>query len=116
SSHFLCCFICVGHFLNETRNVTTKDVHQSLRKQLMEEAYSYDQGYTPWNFPSYQYHAPRYNAYQSNGYSDAYYGYEYSSPPYPDTHLLKLASKKLFSCYVRKGESFEKPKKESTIK
>ncbi|MED6162334.1 hypothetical protein PIB30_069373 [Stylosanthes scabra] len=49
----------------------------------MEEAYSYDQGYTPWNSPPYQYHVARYNAYQSNGYGDAYYGYEDPSPPYP---------------------------------
>ncbi|MED6171043.1 hypothetical protein PIB30_036954 [Stylosanthes scabra] len=32
------------------------------------------------------------------------------------THLLKMASKKLFSCYVRKGKSFGKPKNESAIK
>ncbi|MED6126113.1 hypothetical protein PIB30_075231 [Stylosanthes scabra] len=48
----------------------------------MEEAYSYDQGYTSWNPPPYQHHAPRYNAYQSNGYGDAYCGYEDPSPPY----------------------------------
>ncbi|MED6163448.1 hypothetical protein PIB30_080015 [Stylosanthes scabra] len=49
----------------------------------MEEAYFYNQGYTPWNPPPYQHHAPQYNAYQSNGYGDAYYGYEDLSPPYP---------------------------------
>ncbi|MED6114311.1 hypothetical protein PIB30_079072 [Stylosanthes scabra] len=35
----------------EIGNVTIKDVHQSLSKQVMEEAYSYDQGYTPWDPP-----------------------------------------------------------------
>ncbi|MED6125344.1 hypothetical protein PIB30_067677 [Stylosanthes scabra] len=49
----------------------------------MEEAYSYDQGYTPWNFPPYQHHAPQYNAYQSNEYGDVYYGYKDPSPRYP---------------------------------
>ncbi|MED6147460.1 hypothetical protein PIB30_044216 [Stylosanthes scabra] len=42
--------------------------HQGFSKQVMEEAYLYDQGYTPWNPPLYQHHTPRYNAYQSNGY------------------------------------------------
>ncbi|MED6222192.1 hypothetical protein PIB30_062004, partial [Stylosanthes scabra] len=64
-------------------NVTIINVHQGLSKQVMEEAYSYDQGYTPWNSPPYQHDAARYNAYQSNGYGDAYYGYEDPSPPYP---------------------------------
>ncbi|MED6224074.1 hypothetical protein PIB30_080243 [Stylosanthes scabra] len=48
----------------------------------MEGTYSYDQGYTPWNPPPYQDHAPQYNVYQSNGFSDAYYGYEDPPPPY----------------------------------
>ncbi|MED6123761.1 hypothetical protein PIB30_052415 [Stylosanthes scabra] len=52
----------------------------------MEEPYSYDQGFTPWNPPPYQYHTPRDVAYQSNGYVDAYYGYEY--PPSPKKELL----------------------------
>ncbi|MED6197937.1 hypothetical protein PIB30_061524 [Stylosanthes scabra] len=64
-------------------NVTMINVHQGFSKQVMEEAYSYDQGYTPWNPPPYEHHAPRYNVYQSNGYGDAYYGYEDPSPPYP---------------------------------
>ncbi|MED6175380.1 hypothetical protein PIB30_077846 [Stylosanthes scabra] len=34
----------------------------------MEGTYSYDQGYTPWNPPPYQHHAPQYNVYQSNGF------------------------------------------------
>ncbi|MED6162101.1 hypothetical protein PIB30_067173, partial [Stylosanthes scabra] len=72
-----------GHFLSGTGNVIIQDVHQGLRKQLMEEACSYDQGYIMWNPPPYQHHAPRYNAYQSNGYGDAYYGYEDPSPPHP---------------------------------
>ncbi|MED6222966.1 hypothetical protein PIB30_069485 [Stylosanthes scabra] len=49
----------------------------------MEETYSYDQRYTPWNPPPYQHHAPQYNAYQSNEFDDAYYGYEDPPPPYP---------------------------------
>ncbi|MED6188584.1 hypothetical protein PIB30_087250, partial [Stylosanthes scabra] len=67
----------------ETRNITIINVHQGFNKQVMEEAYSYDQGYTPWNPPPYQHHAPRYNAYQSNGYGDVSYGYEDPSPLYP---------------------------------
>ncbi|MED6176740.1 hypothetical protein PIB30_091092 [Stylosanthes scabra] len=72
-----------GHFLSETGNVTFKDVHQGLSQQRMEGTYSYDQGYTPWNPPPYQHHAPQYNVYQSNGFGDAYYGYEDPPPPYP---------------------------------
>ncbi|MED6199541.1 hypothetical protein PIB30_076876 [Stylosanthes scabra] len=49
----------------------------------MEGTYSYDQGYTPWNPPPYQHHAPQYNVYQSNGFGDAYYGYKDPPPPYP---------------------------------
>ncbi|MED6126331.1 hypothetical protein PIB30_077429 [Stylosanthes scabra] len=49
----------------------------------MEETYSYDQGYTPWNPPPYQHHAPQHNTHQSNGFGDAYYGYEDPPPPYP---------------------------------
>ncbi|MED6161630.1 hypothetical protein PIB30_062585 [Stylosanthes scabra] len=60
-----------------------KNVHQGLSKQVMEETYSYDQGYTPWNPTPYQPHGLGYNAYQSNGFGDAYYGYEDPSPPYP---------------------------------
>ncbi|MED6175169.1 hypothetical protein PIB30_075805, partial [Stylosanthes scabra] len=60
-----------------------KDVHQGLSKQVMEGTYSYYQGYTPWNPPPYQHNAPQYNAYQSNGFGDAYYGYEDPPPPYP---------------------------------
>ncbi|MED6199731.1 hypothetical protein PIB30_078666 [Stylosanthes scabra] len=71
------------HFLSETRNVTFKDVHQGLSKQMMEGTYSYDQGYTLWNPPPYQHHAPQYNVYQSNGFGYAYYGYEDPPPPYP---------------------------------
>ncbi|MED6129156.1 hypothetical protein PIB30_105134, partial [Stylosanthes scabra] len=64
-----------GHFPREPGNVTIINVHQGLSPQVMEEAYSYDQGYTPWNSPPYQHHSPRYNAYQSNRYEDP-------SPPY----------------------------------
>ncbi|MED6218155.1 hypothetical protein PIB30_024337 [Stylosanthes scabra] len=39
--------------------------------------------YTPWNLTPYQPHDLGYNAYQSNGLGDAYYGYEDHSPPYP---------------------------------
>ncbi|MED6174637.1 hypothetical protein PIB30_070963 [Stylosanthes scabra] len=60
-----------------------KDVHQGLSKEVMEGTYSYDQGYTPWNPPPYQHHAPQYNAYQSNVFDDACYGYEDPPPPYP---------------------------------
>ncbi|MED6221593.1 hypothetical protein PIB30_056258 [Stylosanthes scabra] len=49
----------------------------------MEVTYSYDQRYTPWNPPSYQRHAPQYNAHQSNGFGDAYYGYEDPPSRYP---------------------------------
>ncbi|MED6216861.1 hypothetical protein PIB30_012030 [Stylosanthes scabra] len=38
--------------------------------------------YTPWNPTPYQPHDLRYNAYQSNGFGDAYYGYEDPSPPF----------------------------------
>ncbi|MED6128234.1 hypothetical protein PIB30_095656 [Stylosanthes scabra] len=64
-------------------NVTFKDVHQGLSKQMMEGTYSYDQGYTPWNPPPYQHHAPQYNVYQSNGFGATYYGYEDPPPPCP---------------------------------
>ncbi|MED6193373.1 hypothetical protein PIB30_018715 [Stylosanthes scabra] len=60
-----------------------KNVHQGLSKQVMEETYSYDQAYTPWNPTPYQPHDLGYNAYQSNGFGDACYGYEDPSPPYP---------------------------------
>ncbi|MED6222230.1 hypothetical protein PIB30_062351, partial [Stylosanthes scabra] len=60
-----------------------KDVHKGLSKQVMEGSYSYDQGYTPWNPSPYQNHDPQYNAYQSNEFSHAYYGYEDPPPPYP---------------------------------
>ncbi|MED6209732.1 hypothetical protein PIB30_057558 [Stylosanthes scabra] len=40
-------------------------------------------GYTTWNPPPYQHHAPQYNVYRSNGFGDAYYGYEDPPPPYP---------------------------------
>ncbi|MED6112704.1 hypothetical protein PIB30_063937 [Stylosanthes scabra] len=56
---------------------------KSLRKQVMELYYSYNQGYTPWNPTPYQLHDLGYNAYQSNGFGNAYYGYEDPSPPYP---------------------------------
>ncbi|MED6194561.1 hypothetical protein PIB30_029718 [Stylosanthes scabra] len=56
---------------------------KSLRKQEMELYYSCNQGYTPWNPTPYQPHDLGYNAYQSNGFGDAYYGYEDPSPPYP---------------------------------
>ncbi|MED6157972.1 hypothetical protein PIB30_028408 [Stylosanthes scabra] len=49
----------------------------------MDETYSCDQEYTPWNPPPYQHHDPQYNAHQSNGFGDAYYGYEDSPSPYP---------------------------------
>ncbi|MED6134907.1 hypothetical protein PIB30_041311 [Stylosanthes scabra] len=48
----------------------------------MELHYSCNQGYTPWNPTPYQPHDLGYNAYQSNGFGDAYYGYEDPSPPY----------------------------------
>ncbi|MED6224123.1 hypothetical protein PIB30_080717 [Stylosanthes scabra] len=45
-----------------------KDVHQGLSKQVMEEIYSYDKGYTSWNPPPYQHHAhpPLYPPSQGN--------------------------------------------------
>ncbi|MED6187637.1 hypothetical protein PIB30_078229 [Stylosanthes scabra] len=54
----------------------------------MEEAYSYNQGYTPWNPPPFQHHTPRDDAYQSNGYGDAYYGYEDPPPPYLASQIV----------------------------
>ncbi|MED6163204.1 hypothetical protein PIB30_077693, partial [Stylosanthes scabra] len=66
-------------------NVTIINVHQGLSQLVMEEAYSNDYGYTPWNSPPDQHHAPRYNAYQSNGYGNAYYGYEDPSQPCPSS-------------------------------
>ncbi|MED6144200.1 hypothetical protein PIB30_013314 [Stylosanthes scabra] len=56
---------------------------KSLSKQVMELHYSCNQGYTPWNSTPYQPHDLGYNAYQSNGFGDAYYGYEDPSPRYP---------------------------------
>ncbi|MED6197031.1 hypothetical protein PIB30_052936 [Stylosanthes scabra] len=56
---------------------------KSLRKQVMELYYTCNQGYTPWNPTPYQPHDLGYNAYQSNGFGDTYYGYEDPSPPYP---------------------------------
>ncbi|MED6183820.1 hypothetical protein PIB30_041337 [Stylosanthes scabra] len=49
----------------------------------MESYYSCNQGYAPWNPTPYQPYDLGYDAYQSNGFGDAYYGYEDSSPPYP---------------------------------
>ncbi|MED6150791.1 hypothetical protein PIB30_075926 [Stylosanthes scabra] len=49
----------------------------------MDLYYSRNQGYTPWNPTPCQPHDHGYNAYQSNGFGDAYYGYEEPSPPYP---------------------------------
>ncbi|MED6114085.1 hypothetical protein PIB30_076929 [Stylosanthes scabra] len=43
-----------------------KDVHQDLSKQVMEETYSYDQGYTPWNPLPYHAHPPPYPPFQDN--------------------------------------------------
>ncbi|MED6116283.1 hypothetical protein PIB30_098793, partial [Stylosanthes scabra] len=56
---------------------------KSLRKQVMELYYSCNQGYTPWNPTPYQPHDLGYNTYQSNGFGDAYYGYEDPPPPHP---------------------------------
>ncbi|MED6225842.1 hypothetical protein PIB30_097574 [Stylosanthes scabra] len=95
------CLLSVArHFLSETGNVTFKDVHQGLSKQMMEGTYSYDQGYTPWNPPPYQHHAPQYNVYQSNGFGDAYYGYEDPPPPsqgnFEDNFQVLLQERKEF--------------------
>ncbi|MED6131816.1 hypothetical protein PIB30_013298 [Stylosanthes scabra] len=49
----------------------------------MESYYSCNQGDAPWNPTPYQPHDLGYDAYQSNGFGDAYYGYEDHSPPYP---------------------------------
>ncbi|MED6111201.1 hypothetical protein PIB30_050236 [Stylosanthes scabra] len=64
-------------------------------KQVMESYYSCNQGYAPWNPTPYQPHDLGYDAYQSNGFGDAYYGYEDPSPPYPPSQkgieeLIKL--------------------------
>ncbi|MED6108756.1 hypothetical protein PIB30_027166 [Stylosanthes scabra] len=49
----------------------------------MESYYSCNQGYPPWNPTPYQPHDLGYDAHQSYGFGDAYYGYEDPSPPYP---------------------------------
>ncbi|MED6162873.1 hypothetical protein PIB30_074530 [Stylosanthes scabra] len=49
----------------------------------MESYYSCNQEYTPWNLTPYQPHDLGYDAYQSYGFGDAYYGYEDPPPPYP---------------------------------
>ncbi|MED6133829.1 hypothetical protein PIB30_031840 [Stylosanthes scabra] len=54
---------------------------RSFSKQVMESYYSCNQGYTPWNPTPYQPHDLGYDAYQFNGFGDAYYGYE--DPPAP---------------------------------
>ncbi|MED6225025.1 hypothetical protein PIB30_089810, partial [Stylosanthes scabra] len=43
-----------------------KDVPQGLSKQVIEETYSYDQGYTPWNPLPYHAHPPPYPPFQDN--------------------------------------------------
>ncbi|MED6175247.1 hypothetical protein PIB30_076600 [Stylosanthes scabra] len=75
-----------------------KDVHQGLSKQVMEGTYSYDQGYTPWNPPPYQHHAPQYNVYQSSGFGDAYYGYE--DPPPSNFNNSSITSQPLNSGHL----------------
>ncbi|MED6184037.1 hypothetical protein PIB30_043541 [Stylosanthes scabra] len=55
----------------------------SSSKQVMKSYYSCNQGYAPWNPTPYQPHELGYDAYQSYGFGDAYYGYEDPSPPYP---------------------------------
>ncbi|MED6169528.1 hypothetical protein PIB30_022155 [Stylosanthes scabra] len=55
----------------------------SSSKQVMESYYSCNQGYAPWDPTPYQPHDLGYDAYQSYGFGDAYYGYEDPSPPYP---------------------------------
>ncbi|MED6206694.1 hypothetical protein PIB30_029307 [Stylosanthes scabra] len=54
----------------------------SLSKQVMESYYSCNQGYTPWNPTPYQPNDLGYDAYQSYGFGDAYYGYEDPPPTY----------------------------------
>ncbi|MED6175599.1 hypothetical protein PIB30_079908 [Stylosanthes scabra] len=49
----------------------------------MESYYSCNRGYAQWNPTPYQPHDLGYDAYQSYGFCDAYYGYEDPSPPYP---------------------------------
>ncbi|MED6113829.1 hypothetical protein PIB30_074515 [Stylosanthes scabra] len=56
---------------------------RSFSKQVMESYYSCNQGYAPWNLTPYQPYDLGYDAYQSNGFGDAYYGYEDPSSPYP---------------------------------
>ncbi|MED6135564.1 hypothetical protein PIB30_047705 [Stylosanthes scabra] len=55
----------------------------SSSKQVNESYYSCNQGYAPWNPTPYRPHELGYDAYQSYGFGDAYYGYEDPSPPYP---------------------------------
>ncbi|MED6183249.1 hypothetical protein PIB30_036235 [Stylosanthes scabra] len=55
----------------------------SSSEQVTESYYSCNQGYAPWNPTPYQPHDLGYDAYQSYGFRDAYYGYEDLSPPYP---------------------------------
>ncbi|MED6112753.1 hypothetical protein PIB30_064480 [Stylosanthes scabra] len=88
-------------------------VHQGLSKQVIEEANSYNQRYIPWNPPPYQHHAPQCN--DTNPMNLVMHIMDMKILHH-HTDILKMESKKLFSCYVKKGKSFGKPKNESTIK
>ncbi|MED6174683.1 hypothetical protein PIB30_071375 [Stylosanthes scabra] len=70
---------------------------------MMEGTYSYDQGYTPWNPPPYQHHAPQYNVYQSIGFGDAYYGYKDPPPPYQPS---QGNFKNIFQVLLQKSKEF----------
>ncbi|MED6176983.1 hypothetical protein PIB30_093431, partial [Stylosanthes scabra] len=76
----------------------------------MEEAYLYDQGYTPRKRPPYQH----LDTTHTNPMDMVMHVMDMKIFHH-HTQLLKLASKKLFSCYVKKGKSFGKPKNKSTI-
>ncbi|MED6180356.1 hypothetical protein PIB30_009424 [Stylosanthes scabra] len=76
------CFICELNPEQWGMSLSSKFTNSSS-KQVMESYYSCNQRYAPLNPTPYQPHDLRYDAYQSYGFGDAYYGYEDPSPPYP---------------------------------
>ncbi|MED6132426.1 hypothetical protein PIB30_018816 [Stylosanthes scabra] len=78
----------------------------------MELYYSCNQGYTPWNPRPYQPHDLGYNAYQSNGFGDAYYGYEDPSPPYP---LSQNGMDKLFEALAQERNEIREVQRKTEI-
>ncbi|MED6168497.1 hypothetical protein PIB30_012226 [Stylosanthes scabra] len=85
---------------------------KSLRKQVMELYYSCNQGYTPWNPTPYQPHDLGYNTYQSNGFGDAYYGYEDPSSPYPPS---QNGMNKLFEALTQERNEIREVQRKTEI-